>query len=178
GHARLLRLQARDPRGEHGAVELRSRSGDGRAARPIRGDQFRARDRPDGTGDGGELGSATGRRHRRAIRFRPRRLALPRRSGSHRAAVDGSRRRRVADRSVLAGRRGGDEPPRAGGLGRYRTRRGGAEGKGRTGTGGGADPRRPSPVSRGATSACYVLAASIFSKISSSVGNRYVVSFV
>src|SRR5206468_5953496 len=131
------------------------------------------------TGDGGEPGAASGRRHRGPVRLRPRRLTLARRRGDHRAAVDGARRRRIADRAGPAAGRGGDKPARAGRLDRDRARRGVAVRKRGAGTGRGSDRGRPSPVSRGATAACYFfLASSIFSKISSSVGNRYVVSFV
>ena len=101
-----------------------------------------------------------------------------RRRRHRRPAVDRARRRRVANRPAALGGRGRDESARAGRLDRDRARRGGAAGKRGAGTGRGAHRGRPSPVSGGATPACYFLASSIFVKISSSVGNRYVVSFV
>ena len=111
GDAPALRLPPREPAREHGALELRSRSGDRGAPGPLRRDQLRARDRPGRSGDGGEPGAAPGRRASAASstsslgasrsRGGAAIIALP---------VDGARRRRVADRPVLASGRGGDDP--------------------------------------------------------------------
>ena len=98
--------------------------------------------------------------------------------GDHRAAVDGPRRRRVADRAAAGGGGGGDHAAVPGRLGRDRARGGAAAGAVGHGEGHGADRRGPSALPGGARACAYFLAASIFAKISSSVGNRYVSWFV
>src|SRR5207247_3128025 len=93
-----------------------------------------------------------------------------------RAALDGARRPGVAHRAAPGARRRRDEPALPGGLGRDRAWSRRAEGKGRAGARPCAARGGASPVSGGAgTRAYFFLAASIFSKISASVGKRYVV---
>src|SRR5207244_1456035 len=98
------------------------------------------------------------------------------RGGDPRAALDGARRPGVAHRAALGARRRRDEPALPGGLGRDRAWSRRAARQGRAGTRPGAARGGASPVSGGAgTRAYFFLAASIFSKISASVGKRYVV---
>src|SRR5262249_51993035 len=122
-----------------------------------------------------------------------RRRPLARRRRDHRSAVDGPRRPGLTDRGAAGRRRGGDDAAVPCGLGRDGARDGetegaGGAGKGRgpgcrgpsavlggAGTGRGLDCRGPSAFSGGAGACGYAcLAASIFSKISSFSGNRYV----
>src|SRR5439155_1215622 len=135
---------------------------------------------PDGAtvqvGDGGEPRAAPGRGHRGPVRLRPGRLTLAGRRGGHRAALHRGRGPSVAHRGASRAGRRGDEPALPGGLGRDGAWRRRAQGEGGAGTRRGVDRGGASPVSGGAGARAYdFLAASIFSKISGSVGKRYVV---
>src|SRR5207245_9333027 len=93
----------------------------------------------------------------------------------HRAARNGAAGRRVADRAAAGHRRRGDHAPLSRRLGGDRARGDAGAGTVGSGEGHGVDHRGP-PALSGRARACarYFLAASIFAKISSSVGNRYV----
>src|SRR5262249_6804692 len=116
-----------------------------------------------------------GGRHRRSVRLRAGRQPLAWRRVDHRAAVDESRRRDVTDRDASGQRRRGDDATLSRGLGRDGAGGGKAQRTKRGGAGRGPDRRGPPAVSGGAGACGYAfLAASIFSKISSLSGKRYV----